>query len=146
MTAAVLSIDDPAVVEFLHDHLVPTDIRWDYRIDDALPYILGELENGNQFLIGDMARGVVFRCYVRNPRVIEPHVMGNALHIRSVFRDCLPLVWAMGVTKIMVWTQYPALGAIVQRLGFVQEGCFVRSHMVEDTMLDMSVYSLERPE
>ena len=95
--------------------------------------------------IGDLERGVVFRIVAYNRKVCEPHVMGNAFYIRSVFKDALPLAWSVGAEKLMVWTQHKSLGAIVEKLGFRLEGRFPRMHLVGGELQDLDVYSLEKP-
>lgn len=145
MAAGFLNIDTNEVQDFLWSHLVPEDIAWGISKYDAYRMLVNEVRQGNQWLAGDLERGVMFRVWIRNPKVIEPHLMGNAMYFRSVFADCLPLAWGKGVEKIMVWTQYPTIGAIIEKLGFTREGFFPRSHLVGGELLDMSVYSLERP-
>lgn len=144
MATDFLRIEDPAVQEFLWKYLVPQDVGERYSKIDAIRYITDEIVGGRMWLIGDLDRQVVFRCVAYNSRVIEPNVMGNAFYIRSVFRDALPLAWSLGVEKVMVWTQHKSLGAIVENLGFRQEGHFTRMHLVDGELLDLFVYSLER--
>lgn len=146
MAAAFLDIRRDDVQDFLWAHLVPSDIACGISKADAFRFVVDELMRGSQWLIGDLDRGVAFRVWMRNPKVIEPHVMGDALHLRGVMQDCLPLAWERGVEKVMVWTQHQALGRIVERLGFTREAFFPRTHLVGDTLLDLSVYSLERPQ
>lgn len=146
MAAGFLNVDNNEVQEFLWDHFVPEDVMWGVSKYDAYRHLINEVRQGQQWLAGDLERGVMIRSWIRNPKVIEPHVMGNAMYLRSVFTDCLPLAWERGVEKIMVWTQYPTLASIVEKLGFTREGYFPRMHLVKGELLDMFVYSLERPQ
>lgn len=143
--AKFLDIRDPAVQEFIWAHTVPSDIREDYTKLDAIRFIHDQIAAGQQWLLGDLEREVVFRVVAYNSKVYEPHVMGNAFYIRSVFQDALPLAWQVGAEKLMVWTQHKSLGAIVERLGFRLEGRFPRMHLVGGELQDIEVYSLEKP-
>lgn len=145
MAAGFLDIRDERVQEFLWEHLVPSDIRWDYTKADAFRYVFDQVMCGAQWLAGDLEREVVFRILVRNPKVIEPHVMGKGNYLRSVFAECLPLAWERGVEKVMIWTQHPSIGCIFTRLGFTKEGNFTRMHYANGQLQDLAVYSLERP-
>ena len=145
MACHFLDIRDPLVQDMLWRYLEPQDIRHDYTKADALRFVYDEVVAGNQWLVGDLAREVMLRVWLRNPQVIEPHIMGNGLYIRSVIAESLPLAWERGVEKVMVWSQYPAVGQILLRLGFACEGQFRRMHLVDGQLLDLNVYSLERP-
>jgi hypothetical protein len=143
MATGFLSIRDPQVQDFLWRHLVPTDIRHDYTLLDAIRFVADEVTAGRQWLVGDLDAGMVFRVVQVNPWVIEPHIMGRATALRTVFNESLPIARQMGVRKIMVWTQHAALGRVVERLGFVKEGNFSRMHPVGDKLIDLEVFSLE---
>lgn len=143
LSVGFLSIGDAAVQEFLWAHLVPSDIRHDYTRLDAIRFVQDEICAGRQWLVGDLDAGLLFRVVAVNPWVIEPHIMGRAAMLRSMFSECLPLARQMGVRKIMVWTQYPVIGRIVTRLGFVKEAHFSRMHPVGEDLVDLEVFSLE---
>lgn len=145
MAVGFLDITDERVQEFLWEHIVPADIACDYTKADAFKFIYEQVMRGSQWLVGDLDRRVMFRIFVCNPKVIEPHIMGSAVHMRTVFAEALPLAWERGVEKVMIWTQHKPIVAIFEHLGFEVEGHFKRMHMVNGELLDLTVLSLEKP-
>lgn len=145
MATGFLNIRDERVQNFLWDHLVPSDLRWDYTRADAFRFVMDEVMLGSQWLVGDLDRNVMLRIAVHNPKVIEPHIMGDAAYMRSVVTESIPLAWERGIQKIMVWTQHQSIGVIMERMGFVKEGEFPRMHFSDGKLHDLAVYSLERP-
>lgn len=145
MAAAFLDLADDRVQTFLWNHIVATDVRHDYTRADAFKLIYDEICRGDQVLVGDLDQDVVLRCWFRNPKVVEIHVMGTAMNFAKVFPDCIALAWKIGVEKIMAWLHHRSLGKICERYGFVQEGCFRRMHLAGGELHDLYVYSLERP-
>lgn len=140
-----LDLTDEGVQDFLWRHLVASDIRHDYTRADAMQYVYSQLASGEQWLIGDMAAGLAFRCVLRNPRVLEPHIMGNALRLRSLMPAALALVWPRGVQRVLVWTQHAPIARIVARLGFTHEATVRRVHLQEGELLDVHALSLAAP-
>lgn len=139
-----LSIRDDAVQDFLWRHLVPTDIRHDYTRADALRFVCDQIHAGEQWLIGDLEAGLVFRCVLRNPKVLEPHIMGNPARLRSLLPAALALAWSRGITRVLVWTQHAPIARIVARLGFTHDASLPRLHLQGGELLDLHVLSLER--
>ena len=140
-----LNLRDADVQDFLWRHVVPADLRHDYTRLDALHYIAQQVATGEQWLVGDMAAGLAFRCVLRNPRVLEPHILGNPARLRSLLPGALDLAWERGIERVLIWTQYPAIARIVTRLGFTHEATLRRAHLQEGALLDLHILSLERP-
>ena len=138
------NIKDPWVQEFLWQHLVPTDIRYDYTKIDAINYIYREVLNGDCVLVGCKESGVMFRCVARNPKVVEPHIMGNGLRMRSVTKAAIQLAWQLGYERIIVWTQHPQIAAVMQSIGFKQEACVPRCHLEHGQLVDTYALSFEK--
>jgi hypothetical protein len=76
--------------------------------------------------------------------VLEPHVMGNALRMRSVTKAAIPTAWELGYERITVWTQYPAIVAAMESIGFKQEACVPRCHLQDGELLDTYALSIEK--
>lgn len=140
-----LDLRDPAVQEFLWRFTEPADIRHDYTRIDAITHVTKAICAGEQWLVGDMGAGLAFRCVMRNPRVLEPHIMGNPARLRSLLPGALALAWERGVERVMIWTQHGSIARIVVRLGFTHEATLKRAHLVGDELLDLHVLTLERP-
>lgn len=142
-----LSIRDKAVQDFLWQHLEPTDIRYDYTKLDAIKEVEREVIANECELWGDMAVPIVFRAVLANPKVLEPHIMGNGHYVREALAQGLPIAWGMGVETVRIWTQYPALAHIVEKCGFKFEATHPSMLMGADGEL-LTVYSLTltRPE
>lgn len=140
-----LSIRDPWVQEFLWKYLVPSDIRHDYTKVDAIKFIHDQVLSGEEVLVGDKEAEVVFRCVLRNPKILEPHVMGNGIRLRSVGKEALPIAWGMGVEKIVAWATYPTLAKVWKRLGFTLDAILPKYHLKDGQLHDVYVLSLERP-
>lgn len=141
----ILSIRDPWVQEFLWKYLIAEDIRHDYTKYDAIKYVYEQVSLGECLLVGDKETEVVFRCVSRNPKVIEPHVMGKGINLRKTFRECLPIAWERGFERVIVWTQYHSLVRIMTKLGMTLDGVVPRCHFQDSKLLDLYVLSLERP-
>ena len=140
-----LNLRDAKVQAFLWRYLEPNDIRHDYTRFDAISYVQQQLIAGEQWLVGDMDAGLAFRCVMRNPRVLEPHIMGNPARLRSLLPRALDIAWARGVERVLIWTQHGSIARIVVRLGFTHEATVRRAHLVGGELLDLHVLSLERP-
>lgn len=121
--------NDPAVQEFLWKHLVPSHFRWDYTKLDAMKLVERQVYDGDVQLWGDMSVGFVFRAVVRNPKVIEPHIMGNGIYLRSALRAGLPICWGLGFEKIVIWTQHESIANIAEKMGFTRHAMVPRVNM-----------------
>jgi len=145
MPMQFLDVRDAQVQDFLWQHLVPHDIRHDYTRADALAWVIAQVRAGEQWLVGDLKARLAFRCVVRNPRVLEPHIMGDPARLRSLLPEALALGWNRGIERVMVWTQYGVIARIVTRLGFTHEATLRRAHLVEGELLDLHILTLEKP-
>lgn len=135
------SIDDNWMQEFLWQYLVPSDIRYDYNKLDAMAYVRTQVRNGDCVLVGSREHRVVFRCVSHNPKVLEPHIMGNGVYVRSVTKAAIPVAWELGYEKIVVWTQYQALAAAMINIGFSQDAVIPRYHLHNGDLVDTHVLS-----
>jgi hypothetical protein len=145
MAMQLLDLRDAQVQDFLWRYLEPQDIRHDYTRLDAMRYVQDQVIAGEQWLIGDMDAGLMFRCVMRNPRVMEPHIMGNPARLRSLLPAALALVWARGIWRVVVWTQHASIARIVARLGFTHEATLKRAHLRGSELLDLHILTLEKP-
>ena len=141
---AKLNIRDPWVQEFLWKYLVPSDIRYDYTKVDAIKFIHDQVLLGEQYLIGDKEAEVIFRCVARNSKVLEPHVIGNGLRLRSVGKAAIPFAWEMGFEKIVAWVNHPKLAHIWENLGLTLDAKLPKYHLKDGVLQDVYVLSLER--
>lgn len=136
-----LSIRDPKLQAFVWEHLDPIDIRWDYTQLDAIQEVARREAAGECEFWGDLSVPVVFRAEMANPKVLEPHVMGDGRFMRSALEQGVPIAWAMGVEVIRIWTQHEQIARIVERCGFAFEAEHRDMLMDADGRL-LTVYSL----
>lgn len=144
MNIEQFNIKDPWVQEFLWHHLTPADFRFDYTKLDAINTVYREVLAGDCMLVGCRESEVMFRCVSRNPKVLEPHIMGNGLRIRSVTRAAIPMAWDLGYERIIVWTQYAQIAGLMQSLGFKQDACVPKSHLQDEQLMDTYALSIEK--
>jgi hypothetical protein len=146
-----LNIREAAVQEFIWAHLVPTDIRHDYTKADAIKYVCDAVVKGEQWLVGDMEGPLAFRCALRNPRILECHIMGNALRLRTLLPAALELAWRnswnqpAGVERIVLLTAFEPLIGICTRLGFTHEATLPRAHWDGAELQPLHIITMERP-
>ena len=142
-----LNIRTPAVQQFLWEHLVPADFRHDYTALDAIKEVERQVYDGNTQLWGNLREGIVFRCEVRNPKVIEPHIMGNGTKIRGALRVGVQKAWSLGFERVAIWTQHDSIARIVEKCGFTKAAVMPRMHMDgEGKLLDLILLTMERPD
>lgn len=144
MNVEQLSIDDPWVMEFLEQYLEPQDIRHDYTMADAIGFVRNQVGWGNCLLVGCKESRVMFRCMAANPKVLEPHIMGNGLRIRSVTKAAIPIAWSLGYEKIAVWTQHRALAAAMINIGFTHDATLPKYHLHDGDLLDLHILSITK--
>lgn len=141
-----LSIRDPDVQTFLWEYLDPTDVRHDYTKLDAMKEIERQVYNGDCILFGDMAERFMFRVFVRNPRVCEPHIMGDGTKIRSGTEQGLQIAWAEGFEQVVVWTQHAKIARIMEHIGFTLRAHLPQMHMgLNGEMFDCYALTKGRP-
>lgn len=143
-----LDIRSSGVQSFLWEWLPANDIRHDYTLLDAMRYVQDEVNAGRQWLVGDLEHGLVFRVVVRNPKVIEPHIMGNVGRLRSLLPSALDIAFHRGVENVIIWTQHEKIASIVDRLGwgFRRTGPVPAMHWDGERLHDMHVVTLRKDE
>lgn len=139
-------IKDPWLQEFLWTHLVASDVRSDFTKLDAMASIKAKALAGECVFIGCKNSNVVMRCMENNPKVIEPHIMGNGLRMRSVTRAAIPVAWDLGYERIVVWTQYEQIARAMRSVGFNQDAVIPQYHLHDGKLLDIYVLSLSKGE
>lgn len=139
-----LSIRDQKVQDFLWKHLEPCDFRHDYTRLDALKEVERQVLHEECQLWGDMEAQFMFRAVTPNPKVLEPHIMGDGRYLREAIRQGAPIAWGMGIQLLRVWTQHPQLVRIAEKCGFVFEAEHSHMLMAADGEL-LNVYSLIMP-
>jgi hypothetical protein len=145
MKLELLNIRDEKVQAFLWQYLEPSDFRHDYTRLDAIKEVERSMYEGTTRLWGDLSANFMFRCVLRNPKVLEPHIMGDGMLIRSAMEQGLPIVWAMGVEKVAIWTQHERIARILQKCGFTSEATVRGLHMGPGgELLDLYVMTMEK--
>lgn len=141
-----LNIRDEKVQAFLWQYLEPTDFRHDYTRLDAIKEVERQIYEGTTQLVGDLDAGLVFRVVARNPKVCEPHIMGDGTKIRSALDQGVLMAWAQGFEKVAVWVLDERIARIVERCGFTRTATLPAMHMGKGGQLaTMYVLILERP-
>jgi hypothetical protein len=144
MRLELLDIRKQPVQDFLWTYIEPTDFRHDYTRLDAIKEVERQVYDRTCQLWGDLDANFVFRCVVRNPKVIEPHIMGDGRVIRTAFSEGLPKVWSMGFEKVVIWTHLGSIARIMERFGFRCDQ-LPRMHMgPSGELLDQYVLTMER--
>ena len=145
MNLKQLDIRDARVQQFMWEHIEPTDIRWDYTKLDAMKLLEIQVYDGTVQLWGDLDVGLVFKTVQRNPKVIEPHIMGNGLYFRSAMEQGVALAWKLGYEKVAIWTQYEKIVRIVAKCGFSLEARIPKIHQgPSGELLDLYVLTREK--
>lgn len=139
-----LSVRDPRVQQFLWDYLEPHDFRPDYTRLDAMKHVEQQCFDGNYRLFGNMDEQFMFRCVMRNSKVIEPHIMGDGRKLRDAFANGLPIAWIMGFERAVIWTHHKRISRIAERLGFTLHGVMPKFHEVDGELHDLYCLSLEK--
>ena len=142
-----LNIRDEKVQAFLWQYLEPTDFRHDYTRLDAIKEVERQIYEGTTQLVGDLDAGLVFRVVARNPKVCEPHIMGDGTKIRSALDQGVLMAWAQGFEKVVIWTQHDQIARIVERCGFKLGATLPAMHMDRHGELcALTVLTMERPQ
>ncbi len=147
MNLRLLNIRDETVQAFLWQHLEPTDFRHDYTRLDAIKEVERQIYEGTTQLIGDLDAGVMFRVTTRNPKVCEPHIMGDGTKIRTALEQGVAMAWQLGFERVVIWTQYGAIARIVEKCGFHLEATLPAMHMDKrGELCALAVLTMERPQ
>ena len=146
MNLEFLNIRAQAVQDFLWAHLEPSDFRHDYTRLDAIKEVERQVYAGDCQLWGDLQSGLVFRCSVRNPKVLEPHIMGDGVLIRSGLQQGVVKAWQLGFEKVAIWTHHEKIARIVEKCGFTKVGNMPGLHMDKNGALaDLYCLTMEKP-
>lgn len=145
MNLRQLSIRDPAVQDFLWQHLTPSDFREDYTKLDCIKRIEESCYQDNCRLYGDMEVGFMFRCTIRNSKVLEPHVMGNGRYFRSAIEQGAPMAWAMGFERIVIWTHHKQIARLAHKVGFELDAVIPKQHIVNGVLRDVYALGMDKP-
>ena len=141
-----LNIRNQVVQNFLWNHLEPADFRHDYTKLDAIKEVETAIYDGNMELWGDMSVGFAFRVVMRNPKVVEPHIMGDGSKIRTARDLGVDYAWSRGFEKIVINTQHDKIKNILCRLGFSLVACLDKLHMESDgELVDIYILVMEKP-
>jgi hypothetical protein len=139
---SILSIRDQWVQDFLWHYVVPEDIRFDYTKLDAIKFIESQVYSGDQVLVGN--GDVIMRCVVHNQYVVEPHILGNGKHFRSVMEASIELARQQtDLKQVVVWTSHKAIGRILNKCNFKLTGTVPNYHLTSDGLKDVMHYTRE---
>lgn len=138
-----LDILDPAVQNFLWTHFDPTVFRHDYTPLAALNYMVSSCVNNDAKVVGDIEAGFVFYAEQRNPKVLEPHIIGNGLLLREAIRQGIDIAKALGYEVVVIWTQDERLVRMCQKFGFTLNGHIPRLHMHNGHLTGVYALSME---
>lgn len=144
MRIECLSIRDPAVQQFLWEHIQPGDFRHDYTKLDALRYLEAQCLAGDAHLYGDLSVPFVFYAVQRNPRVIEPHIMGDGRKLREAMAQGAKLAWAMGYERALIWTWHERIARICVRAGYSLEAAIPQAHLAHGTLHTLYCVTISR--
>lgn len=138
------SFNDSWVQDMLWKYLNPSDLHWTCNKLSAIKLVESAWNLGECFFLGCKASDFLVRICIRNPFMIEPHIMGNGLYIREGLRQAVPLVFSRGIQSIVLYTQYPAIARITEKMGFTKIGVIPRAHFQGGELLDCTVLSLTK--
>jgi hypothetical protein len=138
-----LDARDPAVQRFLWGHFDPSVFRHDYSPLDGLNYIVNSCLTKDAMLVGDLDVGFVFYAEQRNPKVLEPHIIGNGLLLREAFRQGIGIATTLGYEQIVIWTQDERLVRMCQKFGFTLNGHIPKLHLHNGQLTGVHVLSME---
>jgi hypothetical protein len=145
MNLKQLDIRDQRVQQFLWEHIEPTDVRWDYTKLDAMKLLEVQVYDGTVQLWGDLDLGFVFKATQRNLKVLEPHIMGNGVYLRSAMKQGVAIAWGLGYEKLAIWTQHEKIVRIATKCGFSLEARIPKIHEgPRGELLDLYVLTREK--
>ena len=146
MNLELLNIRTQAVQDFLWRFIEPADFRHDYTRLDAIKEVERQVYDGRCQLWGDLHAGLMFRCSLRNPKVLEPHIMGDGMLIRSGLQQGARIAWGMGIERLAIWTHHEQIARIVEKCGFKLTGRMPGLHMQPNGELaDLYCLTMEKP-
>jgi hypothetical protein len=138
-----LSALDPAVQRFLFEHANPTSFRHDYTPLDGLNYIVGRCVNDGAKIVGDLDAEFLFYAEQRNPKVLEPHIIGDGTKLREAARQGMGIARALGYERMIIWTLDERLVRIAEKSGFRLCGRIPGLHLQAEKLQDVFVLEME---
>lgn len=146
---------DPWLQDLLWNNLNPTQVfqKEGYSKYDMMKYFESLVNAGCYTFFGSKKAGVVLRNYYPNPYVVEPHIVGNGIHIRTLLKVGVDYSFtSTKVTKINIYTHLPSINHICTRLGFSHEGTISKTYLEHGSLRDVFIlgiskqdYELTRP-
>lgn len=106
------------VQDFVWAHLNPHDFHHNYTKFDAMKEVMARTADRRSSIYGDLQRGIAVRCDFPAPRVVSPHLMGNAVYVRGLMRVGLSTMFAMGMTHVNISTRFKSLIVVLESFGF----------------------------
>lgn len=139
-----MSFYDPWVQDMLWVHMSPQDIHYRMTRLQAMNYLEQTFNSGDMYYLGDPSKHVLIRVVVRNPFVVEPHIMGNGRRLREATLEAIPIGFAKGAESIINYTQYDQLRRIYERIGFTHVATIPKSHFQDGKPVDIHVLTLTK--
>ncbi len=146
MSLQWLQYDDPWVHDMLRKYVNPQDLHWSFDLDEAVRNCLYQAQAGDSLFLGSKEDNFLFRLVVRNPFVLEPHVMGDGTKIRRMVRAGEPMVFEKGFHSIMQYTQYAQHVRIFKQLGYKHVATIPSCHLQDGLLYSVAVLCKDRRE
>lgn len=142
--------NDDAVAEFLWTHLVPRQLNAASK-GEAFRFVWDEVMAERQWLVGDLEAGLVFRVNLRNPLVLELHIMGNVARMRSSMAEGMAIAWKKNwsghgyIQRVVIVSTLEPMTRILPRIGWKYEHTIDRAHFDGERLQPLYLFSLENP-
>ena len=117
--------------------------RWDFTTLQAINYLVQSCLAGEIRLLGDMEAQFVVVAQEQNCKVITLHIVGDGRKLRAAIKQGSQLAKLHGYEKMMIWTTFPTIARIAQRMGFALDATLPRYHISHGKLVDCYVLSLE---
>jgi len=141
------SPDEPWIVKLLADLVDPEDIfqKPGYTQSDLLAYLTQLYRQGAAQFFGSKTAGILFRTYMPNPYVVEPHILGNGKYYIPLMRCGIDFLFkTTKVQKINIYTHLPSSRNIASRHGFTLEGTLTNSYLHRGSLVDVYILGLHK--
>lgn len=142
--------NDDAVAEFLWAHLVPRQINAASK-GEAFRFVWDEVMSERQWLVGDLEAGLVFRVNLRNPVVLELHIMGNIARMRSAMAEGMAIAWTKNwsglgsIQRVVIVSTLEPMTRILPRIGWRHDHTIERAYWDGAHLQPLYLFSLENP-
>lgn len=101
-----------------------------YNKTDMMKHLEQMNSQGLCYFWGSKSLGLVLRVGVPNKYVIEPHIIGDPSHWKTIQPFALDFAFNhMGIRKVNVYTPYTSIKGILGRFGFTLEGTLKDSYI-----------------